>query len=89
MRVDVAQMTNPLPVMDASVEACPIILEERLGVRRVLEPVTVGIPFPKGMIVDPTMLMLSDQRSGETLYTDLELNSEIDNADLCQTTSLR
>jgi hypothetical protein len=38
----------------------PIFVEERSGIRRVAEPVTVGLPFPKGLLSSPTRLELHD-----------------------------
>jgi hypothetical protein len=39
----------------------PIVVEERNGWRRFNEPVSVGIPFPKGAVFDPERLSLADQ----------------------------
>lgn len=40
----------------------PLLIEERSGVRRILEPVTVGIPLSKGAVFDPCGLVLCDPR---------------------------
>ena len=37
-----------------------LFLEERSGIRRIDEPVTVGLPFPQGMVSDPSFLSLWD-----------------------------
>lgn len=41
-------------------ERVEIIIEETLGVNRVGEPVTVGVPFPKGLLSDKDRLYLFD-----------------------------
>ncbi|HYL80031.1 MAG TPA: hypothetical protein VEU07_04410, partial [Candidatus Acidoferrum sp.] len=41
-----------------SLTSAPIILNEQAGVRRVGEPVTVGLPFPRGWVRDPAHLAL-------------------------------
>jgi exo-rhamnogalacturonan lyase-like protein len=41
----------------------PIIVEERAGIDRLNEPVTVGIPFPKGALADDRSLNLRDEIS--------------------------
>jgi len=41
-----------------------IIIEETAGIDRTNEPVTVGIPFPKGMLKDTSVLGLMDPESG-------------------------
>jgi YetA-like protein len=38
----------------------PLLVEERSGVRRVGEPVTVGLPFPAGLLAAPARLDLRD-----------------------------
>jgi len=47
---------------EANTWVCPIILKEDCGVRRVCEPVTLGIPLPRGMVMDPLQLGLMDER---------------------------
>jgi hypothetical protein len=37
----------------------PVSIKERNGIRRVREPVSIGIPFPKGAIRDPSSLIVS------------------------------
>ncbi len=39
----------------------PIIIEETSGIDRCNEPVTVGIPFPRGTLINDTALKLYDQ----------------------------
>ncbi|MCZ6799522.1 MAG: hypothetical protein O7F12_03455, partial [Nitrospirae bacterium] len=46
---------------------CPIILEEKSGVGRTHEPVKVGVPFPKGMVMDTTQVVLLDQEGNPIL----------------------
>ena len=36
-------------------------MQEQRGIRRIHEPVTVGVPFPKGIVFDPLGLTLFDQ----------------------------
>lgn len=43
--------------------SAPIVIEEEAGLRRIGEPVTVGIPFPKGMLWEPASLVLWDQKN--------------------------
>ncbi|MEA3467742.1 MAG: hypothetical protein U9R57_05890, partial [Thermodesulfobacteriota bacterium] len=38
----------------------PIIIKESAGIPRIQEPVTVGIPIPKGVLTDPVRLSLID-----------------------------
>ena len=42
----------------------PIIIEEYAGIDRANEPVTVGIPFPKGLLTDASSLSLIDPEKG-------------------------
>ena len=42
----------------------PIIIEEYAGIDRTNEPVTVGIPFPKGLLTDASVLSLIDPEQG-------------------------
>lgn len=42
--------------------AIPIVFDDIRGLRRVGEPVTVGVPFPRGAVSDPTRLTLVDAR---------------------------
>jgi len=42
----------------------PIIIEEYAGIDRINEPVTVGIPFPKGLLRDSSKLSLIDPDDG-------------------------
>jgi hypothetical protein len=37
-----------------------LLLEERSGRKRINEPITVGLPFPKGIVFDPSLLSLWD-----------------------------
>ncbi len=39
----------------------PIIVKETSGIHRYNEPVTIGIPFPRGCLIDATELKLFDQ----------------------------
>lgn len=39
----------------------PVRLLERAGIQRVQEPVTVGVPLPKGVCIDPVKLGIRDQ----------------------------
>jgi hypothetical protein len=39
----------------------PLLVEEYRGIRRIHEPVTVGVPLPKGIVFDPLGLTLFDQ----------------------------
>lgn len=48
-------------VLETSPLVVPIVVEERNGWRRFNEPVSVGIPFPKGAVFDPECLSLADQ----------------------------
>jgi hypothetical protein len=41
----------------------PIIIEEKSGLRRINEPVTFGVPFPKRTISDVSKLVLLNQRN--------------------------
>lgn len=41
-----------------------IIIEETLGIDRINEPVTVGIPFPRGILKDTSLLTLRDPETG-------------------------
>jgi hypothetical protein len=36
----------------------PLFIEERSGITRISEPVTIGVPFPQGAVVDPSFLTL-------------------------------
>jgi hypothetical protein len=38
----------------------PLLIEERAGLRRTYEPVTVGVSLPQGIVVDPSCLTLWD-----------------------------
>jgi hypothetical protein len=40
----------------------PLLLEERSGTARLKEPVTVGIPLPRGLVFEPAALALVDQK---------------------------
>ena len=42
----------------------PLFLEEQKGRKRVKEPVSVGVPFPKGMVFEPSRLVLMDADGG-------------------------
>lgn len=42
----------------------PLIIEEETGIQRQHEPVTLGIPFPQGLIKEGTPLLLTDSNSG-------------------------
>jgi len=46
--------------------AFPLLLEEQGGIKRVNEPVVVGVPFPKGSVFDLSLLTLSSP-SGQQL----------------------
>jgi len=39
----------------------PLIITEKNGIERVREPVSIGIPFPKGKIFDTSLLYVSDK----------------------------
>src|SRR5215510_4221995 len=38
----------------------PLSIEEGSGITRTSEPVTIGVPFPQGAVVDPSFLTLWD-----------------------------
>src|SRR5262245_15477626 len=42
-----------------------LILQEPAGLKRVSEPVTLGLPFPQGMVFDPSSLTLWDVNNHE------------------------
>ena len=44
----------------------PIIIDEVAGIDRIGEPVSVGIPFPNGLLFDTSELRLSDHEQGFT-----------------------
>src|SRR5688572_27390806 len=44
-----------------SLFSMPLFVDEHRGIRRIHEPVTVGVPFPKGIVFDPFGLILLDQ----------------------------
>ena len=52
-----------------------IVLEEASGIPRICEPVTMGVPFAKGILRDPSSLSLLDEEDHQiplqTLVTDL------------------
>lgn len=48
-------------VLETSPLVVPIVVEEHNGWRRSNEPVSVGIPFPKGAVFDPECLSLADE----------------------------
>jgi len=48
------------PATVNAVTTLPIFIEERSGIRRVAEPVTVGLPFPRGWLPAPGLLELRD-----------------------------
>jgi exo-rhamnogalacturonan lyase-like protein len=50
--------------MDRSTDIS-LIVEERAGIERVDEPVTVGLPFPRGVVSDSALLTLWDARGGQ------------------------
>lgn len=52
--VDVCDMQRVSP-------SVPILVEEQAGLQRIGEPVTLGIPFPRGMVSEPASLVLMDQ----------------------------
>jgi exo-rhamnogalacturonan lyase-like protein len=45
----------------------PLLIEERSGITRFNEPVTVGIPLPPGVVMQPDKLVLLDQTSQPSL----------------------
>lgn len=51
------------PVQEKHPTGLPIILQEYSGIERVHEPVTVGIPFPQGLLSDRTQLRLLDPQN--------------------------
>ena len=53
-------MSDKLP-MDPVTLSISILVAERDGLRRTNEPVTVGIPFPRGVGYSPSELRLLDQ----------------------------
>ncbi|MDT7041981.1 hypothetical protein [Candidatus Nitronereus thalassa] len=68
MKTSVAP-SGKLSLVKTSVEnVCPIILRETLGVDRIHEPVTIGLPFPIGIVVDSTQLVLLDQEGHSCLF---------------------
>src|SRR5262249_18619020 len=40
------------------IASVPIHIEEHIGIRRVREPVTIGLPFPRGLLPDITEVSL-------------------------------
>src|SRR5688500_12091715 len=48
----------PASLDQHTITALPILLQERSGIRRSNEPVTVGIPLPQGAAFDPARLTL-------------------------------
>jgi hypothetical protein len=40
---------------------CSLIMKEESGIDRVDEPVTLGMPFPRGMLLEPDQLVLNDR----------------------------
>src|SRR4029077_182540 len=59
-RVHFAGMTK---LMKKPMDSCPDIyfqLEERAGIKRIHEPVTIGFPLPQGMVSDSGCLTLWD-----------------------------
>lgn len=53
-----------LPLTAHGLPLTKIIIEETSGIDRFSEPVTVGIPFPKGMLKDGFVLSLRDSEAG-------------------------
>lgn len=56
----------------------PIIIEETSGISRVNEPVSVGIPLPKGFVYDISKLRLFNSESQTVPLQALALTSWID-----------
>jgi len=67
MKTGFAPVTGRSLTTDPSVGVCPIILEEKSGIGRTQEPVKVGVPFPKGMVMDTTQVVLLDQEGNPIL----------------------
>ena len=42
---------------------CTLVIPEGSGIDRVNEPVSFGLPFPCGVLSEPSRLSLIDQRS--------------------------
>jgi PcRGLX-like N-terminal RIFT barrel domain len=68
MKIGVAQLGKESLAKVPFEKLCPIILQESLGVSRTREPMTMGIPFPVGMVVDSTQLVLLDQDGHPLLF---------------------
>jgi hypothetical protein len=78
MKTGFAPVTGRSLTTDPSVGVCPIILEEKSGIGRTQEPVKVGVPFPKGMVMDTTQVVLLDQEGNPILVQVQVLSRWID-----------
>ena len=61
MKTGVSPLGKDSLAKSAWEKICPVRLRESLGVGRNREPVSIGLPFPEGMVVDSTRLILLDQ----------------------------
>ena len=61
MPIGASSHPRGISVSETSSIVAPIVVEERNGWRRFNEPVSMGIPFPKGAVFDPERLSLEDQ----------------------------
>lgn len=61
MSFDTDPRTCGMPVLEIAAIVVPVSVEETSGLRRFNEPVSVGIPFPKGAVFAPSGLLLADR----------------------------
>lgn len=60
MQVTVSDLTVKDGAHEGDICVCPLSVTEQIGIRRINEPVSAGVPFPQGMVKDPSCLMLRD-----------------------------
>jgi len=60
MQVTVSDLRVKDVACEREVCVCPLVVKEPLGIRRINEPVTAGVPFPQGVVKDTSYLMLCD-----------------------------
>ena len=56
----------------------PITIKEADGIERIREPVSIGIPIPKGEVDDPSLLCVLDKDGGVIPYSTKILNTWFD-----------
>ena len=56
----------------------PVTIKETNGIERVREPVSIGIPFPKGEVTDPSLLCVLDKDGGVIPFATKILNTWFD-----------